>query len=193
MARFTAKMQHSPETIGKLVETQQRTFQFGKRVAHSLIAILLIIYGLYADKQMYTPYIALIIGCTMITGLNAGIRRQTKNVIRQMDNVFPKSDYVFTDKGFTFYDNGEIIPYSKLCRLIEDKKYMYLYISTQSAYMVDKSTVSGGACTALKDFISEKTGLNWSRPNSILNFSFTGLIDKLKASKNDKYEGPRLK
>lgn len=192
MSRFTAKMQHSPETIEKLVETQQRTFQFGKRIAHSLIAILLIVYGLYASKQMYTPYIALIIGCTMITGLKAGIKRQARNIIQQMNNNFPKSDYVFTDSGFSFYDKGEIIPYSKLCRLIDDKNYMYLYISTKSAYMVDKSTVHGGSFTDLMDFLAGKTGLSWSRPNSIFNFSFTGLIDKFKKSKSE-YQGPRLK
>ena len=192
MAQFTAKMQHSPETIEKLAEARQRTFQFGKRIAHSLIAILLIVYGIYGSKQMYTPYIALIIGCTMITGLNAGIKRQAKAVIRQMGNNFPKSDYTFNENGFSFYHKGEIIPYSKLCRLIEDKKYLYLYISTQSAYMVDKSTVSGGTYTALKDFISAKSGLVWSRPNSIFNFSFTGLTDKFKNSKRE-YQGPRLK
>ena len=62
MIRYTAKMEHNSKTIEKLVETQQRVFQFGQRVGYMLISALLIIYGLYADKSMYTSYLALFAG-----------------------------------------------------------------------------------------------------------------------------------
>ena len=37
MIRYTAKMEHNSKTIEKLVETQQRVFQFGQRVGYMLI------------------------------------------------------------------------------------------------------------------------------------------------------------
>lgn len=193
MAQYTAKMKHSPETIQKLVETQSRTFQFGRRAAHMVIAILLMVYGLYADKRMLTPYLALMAGCVLLTGLNVGIRRKARQIIQQMGNNFPQSDYAFSKDAFTFYKGGTPIPYTQLCRLIEDPRYLYLYISTQSAYMVDKSTISGGSPEGLKDFLTKKTGLRWSRPNSLLTFSFRTLLRSRTPKKPREPQGPRLR
>jgi len=192
MVSFTAKMQHSEKTILRLVETQQKTFQFPRRIAYSLLACLLIIYGIYADKSMLTPYLALFAGCVMVTGLGAGARRQAAKVIRQMNGSFPRSDYSFDGSGFRYYDKGEPIPYGKLIRLVEDREYLYLYISRQSAYMVDKSTVKGGP-DELKTFLSERTGLSWERPVSLFNLSIKTLLQNRRASPKDEHIGPRLK
>jgi len=190
MARYTASMKHDARTIGKLVETQQRTFQFGRRAAHLLVSVLLILYGLFVGKGSFTSYLALVAGCVMVTGLNAGIRRHAQRIVQQMDGDFPQSRYTFFEKGFRFYDKGEEIPYGKLVRLVEDREYLYLYISGQSAYMVDQSTISGGSPAELKAFLRAKTGLSWTRPNSLLTFSLPALW---KRSGRDDDQGPRLK
>ena len=153
MIRYTAKMEHNSKTIEKLVETQQRVFQFGQRVGYMLISALLIIYGLYADKSMYTSYLALFAGCVMVTGLSFNTKRHAQALVKQMEGNFPKSNYTFTDQGFTDYSEGDIIPYQKLYRLVEDQKYLYLYVNKQSAYMVDKSTVLRGTPSDLKNFL----------------------------------------
>lgn len=192
MAHFTAKMQHNEKTIIKLVETQQKVFQFGRRAAYFIVAGILIFYGLYADKSMLTPYLALFAGCVMLTGLGAGTRRKAAKVIKQMHSRFPKSDYCFGDAGFTYYDKGEPIPYSKLIRLVEDREYMYLYISEQSAYMVDKATVKSSA-EELKTFLSEKSKLSWERPKSVFNLSFRTILRNRRTAGKDEYTGPRLR
>lgn len=193
MIRYTAKMEHNSKTIEKLVETQQRVFQFGQRVGYMLISALLIIYGLYADKSMYTSYLALFAGCVMVTGLSFNTKRHAQALVKQMEGNFPKSNYTFTDQGFTDYSEGDIIPYQKLYRLVEDQKYLYLYVNKQSAYMVDKSTVLRGTPSDLKNFLSSKTALNWTRPNSLLNLSFLKLFREKEAERKSSYQGPRLK
>lgn len=90
MIRYTAKMEHNSKTIEKLVETQQRVFQFGQRVGYMLISALLIIYGLYADKSMYTSYLALFAGCVMVTGLSFNTKRHAQALVKQMEGNFPK-------------------------------------------------------------------------------------------------------
>ena len=189
MPIYRAKMKHTASTIKQLVQTQYDTFQFGKKLVHIVIAFALILFGLYADQTMYMPIIALFVGCVMIANVNAVPRSQAKQVLRQMGNKFPKSDYSFLEEGFKFYDKGEVIPYSNLIRLVEDKQYMYLYISQQSAYMVDKGTVTGGTVSELKDFLKIETGLSWTRPANLLNFRFKDLFPK----KEKEYQGPRLK
>lgn len=189
MGRYTATMKHDAGTIGRLVEMQRRTFQFGRRATHLFLSAALILYGLLADKSMITSYLALMVGCVMVTGLNAGVRRQTRRILQEMNGEFPQSRYTFSEKGFRFYDKGEDISYQKLICLVEDREYLYLYISKQSAYMVDRSSISGGSPAALKAFLSEKSGLDWTRPNSLLTFRLPTLWKRAK----DEDTGPRLR
>ena len=189
MAKYRAKMQHSQATIYKLVQTQYDTFQFHKKLIHIAIAMGLILYGLYADQTMYTPMFALFVGCVMLANLNAYPRSQAKEVLKIMGGNYPTSDYVFGADSFTFNAEAEPVPYRKIIRLIEDRDYLYLYVSKQSAYMVDKRTVSGGSVADMKTFLAIETLQKWSRPANILNFRFRDLVPNT----HEEYKGPRLK
>jgi len=188
MAKYRAKMRHNKATIYKLVQTQYDTFQFHKKLIHMAIAFGLILFGLYADSTMFTPLIALFVGCVMLANLNAYPKAQAKQVLEMMGEEFPKSDYVFGETEFTFNPEADAVPYSKLIRLVEDRQYLYLYVSQQSAYMVDKATISRGDPIELRDFLSIETGLKWTRPGNLLSFRLKDLLPQ----KKDQYKGPRL-
>lgn len=177
MVRFTARMVHSKATICRLIETQDKTFNFGKTLFLYLLSFVLIIYGLYADKKMFTPWIALFAGCFLVG--NSGISRKAKEkrVLAQINGDYPVSDYSFEDSVFTYCEGEPIVPYSSVIRLVEDKQYMYIYVSETGAYMVDKTTVSPGDSEELKKHLSAETGLSWVKTNSLLS---TNLWDILK-------------
>lgn len=189
MAKYRAKMQHNKNTIYKLVQTQYDTFQFHKKLIHMLIAFGLILFGLYADQSMFMPLIALFVGCVMLANINAYPKAQANEVLKMMGENYPQSDYHFDNDSFTFNKDAEPVPYSKIIRLVEDREYLYLYVSRQSAYMVDKKTISRGKDMDLKDFLAIETGLKWTRPASFLRFNLKDLFPKTK----DDYHGPRLK
>lgn len=186
MDKITAKMVHSRDTIIRLSMTQYNCFEFKSKMVRFLLAMVLIIYGLYADPSMITPMIALFFGCILIANLSLRPRLRAAKVIEQLHGQFPVSDYVFHRTSFTDGSNGKAIPYSSLIRLVEDQEYIYLYISQESAYMVEKSGISCGA-EALKDFLAEKTGLPWTRPASLLTFRFPSVFKR-----DEPFEGPRL-
>lgn len=188
MAKYQAKMQHNKDTIYKLVQTQYDTFQFHKKLIHTAIAFGLILFGLYADASMFMPIIALFVGCFMLANLNAYPRAQAKEVLKMMGENYPQSTYAFGADSFTFNPEADPVPYSKLIRLVEDRQYLYLYVSQQSAYMVDKATISRGKDLDLREFLAIETGLKWTRPASILSFRLKDLFPENK----DKYKGPRL-
>lgn len=189
MPRYRAKMKHSADTIRKLIQTRYDTFRFGRKLLSAAIAFGLILFGLYADPSMFMPMIALFAGCVLLANLNAVPRMQAKEVLQQMGGKFPRSEYAFLEEGFRFYDKGETIPYGNLIRLVEDRQYLYLYVSEQSAYMVDKSTVTGGSPEELKTFLKIETGLSWTRPASLFNFKVKDLLP----SREKEPQGPRLK
>lgn len=188
MAKYRAKMEHNKQTIYKLVQTQYDTFQFHKKLIHAALAMGMILFGLYADSTMITPLIALFVGCVMLANLNAYPRMQAKQVLEMMGEEYPKSDYHFEADHFTFNEEAEAVAYSKLIRLVEDREYLYLYVSKQSAYMVDKKTISRGKDMELRDFLAIQTGLKWTRSANLLSFR----IKDLTAGSSDNYKGPRL-
>lgn len=189
MVKYRAKMQHSKATIQKLVQTQYDTFQFHKKLIHMAIAFGLILFGLYADQTMFMPLIALFVGCVMLANINAYPKAQARQVLEMMGGKYPKSDYFFRETEFSFNAEADPIPYSRLIRLVEDRDYLYLYVSQQSAYMVDKATISQGKDMDLKDFLAIETGLKWTRPANLLNFKLRDFLPE----KQDKHQGPRLK
>ena len=188
MPSYTARMEHNKETITRLSVTQYSIFEFGKKLIRIVTALGLIIYGLYADQSMVTPMICLILGCMLIANFNLRAKVRAGKIIEQINGNFPKSKYSFFDDSFTDCGDGKPIPYSRLIKLVEDRQYMYLFISRMSAYMVDKSTVGGSTVDDLKSYLTRKTGMEWVRPVSFFNFSIRSLINR-----SDRYEGPRLK
>ena len=188
MPIYRAKMKHNASTIKKLIQTGYDVFQFKRKLINTVIAFGLIIFGLYADQSMFMPWIALFVGCVMIANINVIPKRQARDVLQHMGGKFPKSDYRFYEKEFEFNEKEEAVPYKRLIRLIEDKDFLYLYVGEQSAYMVDKGSVTGGDVSELKTYLEIETGLKWSRPASLMSFKMGDLFPK-----TDNYQGPRLK
>ena len=179
MALYQAKMKHSAATITQLMITRYNTFQYGKKVIRFVIALILIGYGLYGDNTLFMPMVCLFIGCVMVANLNQAPKSLAKAVIRQMGGQFPESHYEFEKNAFRFHAEADPVPYQKLIRLVEDKQYLYLYVSEDSGYMVDKATISGGTLADLKEFLASGSGQKWTRPNSLLTFRLTSLFPAL--------------
>lgn len=179
MALYQAKMKHNASTITQLMITRYNTFQYGKKMIRFVIALVLIGYGLYGDKTLFMPMVCLFIGCVMVANLNQAPKSLAKALIRQMGGQFPESSYEFEKSAFRFHAEAEPVPYGKLIRLVEDRQYLYLYVSEDSGYMVDKASISGGTPAELKEFLSAGSGQKWTRPNSLLTFRLTSLFPAL--------------
>ena len=188
MAKFRAKMRHDTSTVYKLIQTQFDTFQFHKKLIHAAISFGLILFGLYADSSLFMPMVALFVGCVMIANLNAYPKALAKKVLQQIGPNFPKSDYEFFDKEFSYNKEAEAVSYSTILRMVEDRQFFYLYVTRQAAYMVDKTTVTGGSAAELKQFLEIRTGLDFSRPNSFISFRLKDLFPP----KDNTYRGPHL-
>ena len=190
---YTALMKHNAETIEKLVLMQYNTFQLKNKIAMIIISIELIVYGVFTfSTGMITSYLCLFLGCVMIAGLNVRAKSNAKKIIAQMNNNFPSSQYYFSSTGFRDSEKGKEIPYQKIIKLIDDKQYLYLYISRESAYMVNNASVYGeGGLSGLKNLTSDKTGLKWTKPSSFWSFNIH-TIRELLGRESSSFEGERL-
>ena len=189
-------MQHDEGTIEKLVLMQYNTFQLKSKIIKIVISIAMLVYGVVTiESKMFTSYICLFLGSVMIAGLNVRPKSNAKKLSEQMKGRFPSSDYRFSSKGFRDSEKSKEIPYKKLVKLIDDKTYLYLYVSEESAYMVRNASVKGeDRLEGLKKLLSDKSGLKWSRSASIWSFNI-GNVRELMASGGaggSAYVGERL-
>ena len=190
---YTALMKHNAETIEKLVLMQYNTFQIRKKIVMILISLALIAYGVFTYRSgMITSYFCLFLGCVMIAGLDVRAKSNAKKIIAQLNNKFPSSQYYFSSAGFRDSEKGKEIPFQSLIKLLDDKKYLYLYVSRESAYMVNNASVYGeGGLDGLKQLISDKAGIKWSKPSSFWNFNIHTLRELLE-KKTSSFKGERL-
>ncbi len=63
------------------------------------------------------------------------------------------------------------IPYKKFSRLVEDERYLYLFVSRSSVCMMEKDSVKPGDLIAFAGFMRDKTGLEWRAEKSFLSMS----------------------
>lgn len=192
MNTYTAKMKHNAGTIERLVLMQYNTFQTRNKLLRVFLAMAMLVYGVYmSGRQMVTPYLCLFLGCVLLAGMNVRPKSNAKKLIAQMGGRFPSSDYSFSDSSFLDGAGASPVPYSSLIKLIDDRAYLYLYVSRQSAYMIDRSTVKGpDGPDGFKEFLAEKTGLKWSRSTNFWTFSIRDL--RSSGGSRGGEDGPRL-
>ena len=177
---YSAKMKHSSDTLKRFTVLQYDTFEPLGKLLRFALAVVLIIVGAASGSSALLVFL-LFAGCVLLTNLNFKAASVADQVERALGGKFPTLDYSFSDSGFTDGEGREEVAYSSLIRLIEDKDYLYLFVSKASGYMVEIASVTGdGGAEGLKRLLSEKSGCNWTSPVTLLNLRLKDLFGNRK-------------
>lgn len=167
---FTARMTYSPETVRRLTNLQYNNFHLGEKALQVLSGIILLFLGIFL-KDNRIGIVSIACGCFILVSSNLKPKMMADALCRQYEDSFPSLQYYISDTGFSTQQVREETPYAAFIRLIDDGSFLYLFISQTTAFMLEKETVAGrGDAEQLKDYIHEKTSLNWSRPVKLLGF-----------------------
>ena len=93
-----------------------------------------------------------------------------------------QSEAITSDDFKILADDEETIPYDRLVHLGEDEGYLYLYISSSSAYMIDKKTI--GDLKNAMDAISKGSGKDWEGPRKLSYCSLPAIIGRRMKKKS---------
>ena len=63
------------------------------------------------------------------------------------------------------------LSYDKVQYLVEEKGYYFLFFGRDSACMIDGKTLKPDSADKFREFVEEKTGLEWKETTSWLNMS----------------------
>ena len=84
----------------------------------------------------------------------------------------PDMSYGFgPDKVHLSGEGSMDLPYKKFTRIVEDARYLYLFVSRNSVCMMEKDSVKPADLMAFAKLLEEKTGLRWRAEKSFLSMS----------------------
>ena len=179
--RFKGTIRHTEETIRLLYKTEYHVYEKMRLLTRVVIGAAMIVLALAAGLPLAAQAILLMIGCWLLVSRDFPSTSRADKVVEARHGVFPVMTCTFTDGGVRLEGEGGMdIQYSQFQRLIEDDKYLYLFLGKGSACMVDRATVEPGPSEKLMEYVEEKTGLEWGRDKSLLSMNLRDIRQAVK-------------
>lgn len=153
------------------------TFKYGLKVIYVGICLFLLILGAFIGWQNAAGIMLIAFGCFLFPSVNAMEKSQANRAIKQLNGQILQVNYTFCDSNFECASAKEEneFSYASLIRLVDGKGFFYLFPNAGQAYMIDKSALKPAQEDKFKAFISQRTGLQWTMPLSLMTFNLKQL------------------
>lgn len=170
---YTAKMQHTEDSIRRLSAIQYHTFRPGVRLLWLATGVGSILGAIYSGADQLLFYLLMFAGCWLIMNLDLPAKHRADKIIASAKGALPSTRYHFREEDFTVKSSGyeKQTAYRKLYALVEDDRYLYLFLNRDSGYMVDKSTLSPGDMSLFQAALETRSGLDFRKPTTPLNLN----------------------
>ena len=186
--QYQGRMDHTENTIQELFETQYNTYRMGRVVVTAVAGVALAAAGLFAPVPMLVQGRLLLAGCLLFVGRDFPAIVRAEGVIEARGGALPSSVCTFCTGHMELEEGGirKKLRYDKLDRIVQDRRYLYLFFGPESVVMVDRYTNQPGTAEDVMQLVSERTGKQWEAPFSLLTFSLRDILriwDNRKAGK----------
>lgn len=185
--RYRAKIDHTEKTILTLFRVEYHVYEQKRMVLRFLAGIALIFIGVFAPLPTWARAILLLIGAWLIASLDFPSQLRADRTLETRKGMLPRMNYEFYEDELRVSGEGSMrVPYHKLSRLVEDREYLYLFLSRDSVCMLASDSLHPKKPDAFKEFLAEKTGLIWRRDKAMLSINLADLILMFRERKKEK-------
>lgn len=170
---YTAEMQHTEDSIRRLSAVQYHTFRPGVRLLWLAAGVGSIVGAIYGGADQLLFYLLMFAGCWLIMNLNLPAKHRADKIIASAKGTLPHTQFHFREEDFTVKSSGyeKKIGYRQLYALLEDDRYLYLFLNRNAGYMADKSTLSPGEMSLFQAALETRSGLDFRKPTTPLNLN----------------------
>lgn len=177
--KFRASIAHTDKTVRELYKTQYFCFDKTRIVARFIAGFIAILAAVIFEISLAFKGILLLIGAWFVSTPDFPSQVRAEKNLAARKNSLPVLTYEFFDDFVKLSGEGTCeIDYRKIKILLQDTNYFYLFLSKNSACMIDKSTLE-----KLDDFmifIEKKTNCKWHTQKSFFSMNFQDLIHSFK-------------
>lgn len=179
---FKARMTHTEKSCLRLAKAQNVCFGRSRNIVRLILAAVPFAVGYAIGLDTTAGVLFIVFACFFYYKTSFMYERDAKRAFAQTPKQFLNVEYDADEASFKIFSGGieKRIEYSSLYALVSDKKYAYIFINKQQAYMIDFQTLIPGKTEAFCNFLNQKTGLGWKSINIVERPSF---IDFLKGNR----------
>ena len=177
MEKYKATVQYTPDLIRKAEKVINKTFYYKNNMIRIVFCIACMIIGGYVQQLLGTTM--MFIGAVILAAGNMNGKRRAERIIEALNGEEIKMSYSFhTDEvfGCVAQGNKSIYPYASLIRLLEDSEFFYLFTGKDQIFVIRKNTISSGRIEEFKKFMTQKTGLEWTKPVILFTLNIRQLL-----------------
>ena len=183
MNGFTAEIVYNKETLRALEDAVYDSFGVTGRIIKAAIALAMLIGGAYLNN--FGGVILMVLGAIVLTSGNILGAERAERISRALKGQDVRVRYAFGEKSFrteSLREKGEI-PYSSIIRLYETKTHYVLFATKKSGYMIEKKSVRPKELKKFEQFLSGKTGIEWTGASPLSRFNLLELFYNMKNTK----------
>lgn len=190
-ARFSASMHQTEETVRHLAELQYDLFQPGRKLVFVLAGCVMIVLGVTLDLTLAAAGIMVFMGCVCLWFRRAPAQITANRMVAAINGAYPRTELYFREEVVDITDGKKwfSMPYGMIQRIVQDQKYIYLWLTHATCYMVAKASVEPDL-DKLQSYLEEKTGLLAEAPPTLFRLNIAALIRRVK---NDRARKAREK
>lgn len=182
MKTFYGEILHTEKTIELMFQVEYHTYDKLKMLLRAAIGAILIILSLAAQLHLVVQGLLMLAGCWLLISPDFPASCKADRSVTARGGVLPVMRYSFAGDGVTVEEDARKIKlsYDRLRQLVEDEDYLYLFLGRGSVCMVDKGSLEPPPPQELKDFLAERTGLEWTRDRSLLSMNLHDVIRAIR-------------
>ena len=178
---YRAKITHTEKTVEQLYKMQYYVYEKPRMIARALIGFGLVAAAVLSALPTWGKAMLLLIGAWLLVSRDFPAAVRADRALSERRAKLPNMSYGFgPDKVHLSGEGSMDIPYKKFTRLVEDRQYLYLFVSRNSVCMLEKSSVKPDDIMAFAKLLEEKTGLKWRAEKSFLSMSIYDLRQAFK-------------
>lgn len=186
--QYQGRIDHTEDSIQALFETQYATYRLGLVLLTAALGVALAAAGLFAPLPAWGQALLLLAGCLLFAGRNFPAVVRAVRAIDARGGALPTAVCTFCAGHMELQEGGahKKLRYDRLDRLVQDKKYLYLFFGPDAVVMVDRQTMNPGDAEAAMQLVEKRAGKRWEAPFSLLTVNLQDLLrlwDHRKAKK----------
>lgn len=180
-AFYRAKITHTAKTVEQLYKMQYRVYEKPRILLRLLVGFGLVVTAVAVGFPTWAKALLLLVGAWLLVSRDFPASVRADRALTERKAKLPNMNYSFGPEAVHLSGEGSMdIPYGKFTRLVEDRQYLYLFVSRNSVCMLERDSVKPDDIMAFAKFLEEKTGLGWRAEKSFLSMSVYDLRQTLR-------------
>lgn len=177
---YEARIEHTPETIKRLYKIAYYGYEKKKVIVRFSLGMVLTVIGLMISFPLIVQGSMIMLGCWLLISIDFPARCKADLVLEKRAECLPTLTSSFYDNHVRLGGEGKMkFTYDQLQYLFEEQEYLYLFLSKDSAIMIDVHSLQPENLNMFKQFIKEKSNLDWNHGKTLLTMTLKDLLQLL--------------